>query len=58
MHPVRNRTGYTLYVRGERRVVLQVICGVVAHNVHNRHIAFLGIVNICQGITQTRSQMQ
>ena len=58
VHPVRHRTRQAFDVAGQRRVVLQVIGGVIADDVDDRRAGALGVVQVGQAVGQARAQVQ
>ena len=58
MQPTGDRTCEPGDVRSERRVVLGVIGGVVANDVHDRRGGAAGIVQIGEPVGQTRPEVE
>ena len=58
LHPVRERPGDAFDVGGERRVVLDVIERVLAHDIDDAGARFLGVVQVGSRIGEARPQVQ
>ncbi len=53
-----DRAGNALDIRRQRRVVLHMVGGVIAHDIHDRHMALFGVVDIGQRIAQAGTEVQ
>ena len=53
-----NRARNALDIRGEGRIVLQVIGGVVAHHIDHGHMPFLRIVDIGEAVAEAGAKVQ
>ena len=54
----RHVAGHGFDIGLQLGIVLHVIGGVVADNVHHRHLAFAGVVQVGQAIAQAAAQVQ
>ena len=56
--PVRHRGGQRLDVAGQRRIVLQVVAGMIAHQIDDRRAGAPGVVQVGQPVGQPRPEVQ
>ena len=53
-----NRPCQAFDVARQRRVVLNMVAGVLAHDVHDRRLRTAGVMQVRQAVGQARSEMQ
>ena len=56
--PLRDRLGHRDDVRGQRGVILQMVCGVIPDNVNHRGKGAAGVVEIGKAVPQAWTEME